>query len=154
MRRMILTAPAIAAALAGCAGTPQQSLGTLDQADPAYGSQACLDARNVALTYNNKAGTSVGVGLASGILLGPFGLIPALAFDMNRGSDRKAFNAELDRRCRTPGFNGYVPGAPPPRSDQRRCYPVGDKIVCDPIASPSALSSPSPASPAPATPPA
>jgi hypothetical protein len=121
----------IIAALSGCATAPQADLLSLDPKDPAFKSQTCADARADAKMFDNKTGQAVGVGIISGAALGPFGIIPAAAYDFDRNGDRAAFNSQMELRCRTPGYNGWQPGQPAPRGDKRTCSQVDGKIKCE-----------------------
>ena len=84
---------------AGCASVPQQTISELDTTDPKYKTQACLDARNIALTYDDKVASRAGTGLALGLLLGPFGLPLAAALDSSQNGKRALINEEITRRC-------------------------------------------------------
>lgn len=86
-------------ALAGCASKPQHFTGQLDTSDVKYKTKECSDIRLKALDYDDKVGTRVAIGLASGLLLGPFGLPIAVAADANQNSEREAWNREIHQRC-------------------------------------------------------
>lgn len=85
--------------LAGCTMQPDKYAGTLAITDPKWNSQECKDVRLAALSYNDKVGGRIAIGLASGILLGPFGLPIAIAADANQEEKRKAFTREVHLRC-------------------------------------------------------
>lgn len=87
--------------LGGCAAKPQDAIQTISTADPKFNSPECLDIRSRAVTYNNRVGERVGVGLALGVLTGPIGLPIAAAMDADANSDRVAFNREIELRCMT-----------------------------------------------------
>lgn len=117
------------ALLSACASVPQKTLGALSMSDPLYDSPGCLQARNLALQYDDKTLGRAGLGLGLG-LLGPVGLVGAVAIDANQNEKRKYFNEEIRRRCRTPGF---VPagGDPAALSDKRTCVTNSEgKIQC------------------------
>lgn len=86
--------------VSGCATVPQKTLATLDRSDPQFNTQECLDGRNLALQFDNKVYTRMGLGLALG-LLGPAGLPLAAAADLNANDQRRLMNEELKRRCTT-----------------------------------------------------
>lgn len=89
--------------LSACASKPQVTLGKLDNVDPKFNSPECLDIRGRALTYDDKVGERVAVGLVTGLLLGPFGIPIAAAADVAQDQERKAFNREITLRCVTGG---------------------------------------------------
>jgi hypothetical protein len=51
------------------------------------------------LQYDDKVGSRVAIGLASGLLLGPFGIPIAVAADANQNAEREAWNKEIHLRC-------------------------------------------------------
>ena len=106
--------------LTGCATTqPIDVALRLDRTDPRFETQACLDARNAALAYNDNVAGRLGVGLAAGVLLGPFGIPFAAAADASQSHRRDALNEEIRRRCTTlPGENDPSPPAPAPATSQ------------------------------------
>lgn len=67
--------------------------------DPKWDTQECKDIRLAAVSYNDKVGSRVAIGLASGLLLGPFGIPIAIAADANQDEVRKGFNREIHLRC-------------------------------------------------------
>ena len=85
--------------LAGCTATPDRYAASLPQDDPKYNSQECKDIRLQALNFDNKVGSRVAIGLASGLLLGPFGLPIAAMSDAEREDARKMFAREIHIRC-------------------------------------------------------
>jgi hypothetical protein len=87
------------AVLAGCTPTPQKYAGTLTVTDPKFNSADCKQIRLEALSFDDKVGGRVAIGLASGILLGPFGLPIAAAADASQEDKRKAFAREMHLRC-------------------------------------------------------
>jgi hypothetical protein len=115
----IAVAVACTLALVGCAQKPQVSIGTLSQADPKFSSPECLDIRSKALTYDDKVGERMAIGLASGLLLGPFGIPIAASADAAQNQEREAFNREIELRCMTN----------PPKRDP---LPVPDTIASAP----------------------
>jgi hypothetical protein len=92
-----------AATLSGCASRPQATLTTLNTADPKFNTPACLDIRARALGYDDKVGERLAIGLASGLLLGPFGIPIAAAADARQDEERRVFNREITLRCMTGG---------------------------------------------------
>lgn len=98
-----LAAAFAAAAVAGCASKPQATLTALDTADAKFNTPACLDIRARALAYDDKLGERMAIGLASGLLLGPFGLPIAAAADARQDEERRVFNREITLRCVTGG---------------------------------------------------
>ena len=89
-------------ALGACASTPQKTISHLDERDPKYASQECLDARNIALKYDDKTLSRMGTGVGLGLLLGPFGIPLAGMADMSQNDKRALINKEIERRCTTP----------------------------------------------------
>ena len=87
--------------LAGCAQNPRKTSLELSTADPKYSSEECVYIRNRILEYNDRVGSRFAIGVASGLLLGPFGLPIAVAADVNQNNERAHLNAELERRCVT-----------------------------------------------------
>ena len=85
--------------LAGCTATPDKYAASLPQNDPKYNTQECRDIRLAALSFDNKVGSRMAIGLASGLLLGPFGLPIAAASDAEREEARKHFAREIHMRC-------------------------------------------------------
>lgn len=85
--------------LAGCTATPDKYAASLPQNDPKYNTQECKDIRLQALSFDNKTGSRMAIGLASGLLLGPFGLPIAAASDAEREEARKLFAREIHMRC-------------------------------------------------------
>ena len=86
--------------LAGCASQPKATMLALNTSDPAYASADCMQARGAALAYNDNTAGRVGIGLALG-LLGPIGLIGAVAMDANQNTERKRLNEIIERACTT-----------------------------------------------------
>lgn len=119
MRKLVLLA-ALAVGLAGCATTrPMQVVTALDDRDPRFNSEACRQAREAAMRYNDHTLSRAGFGLAAGLLLGPFGLIPSVAIDMSQANARNDLNAEIRRRCQTlPGEEAPAPAVTPAPSPE------------------------------------
>jgi hypothetical protein len=92
--------------LVACASNPQQTVMTLDERDPQYSSRECLDARNIAMQYDDKVISRMGIGLGLGLLLGPFGIPLAIMADMNQNEKRDYLNIEIDKRCKTQPYQG------------------------------------------------
>jgi hypothetical protein len=97
MRKLITFGAALV--LAGCSAAPQRTAMHLDTQDKKFDSPACMDIRNRALTYDDKVGERIGVGLATGLLLGPFGIPLAAAADAKQNEEREYFNHEIALRC-------------------------------------------------------
>jgi hypothetical protein len=95
-----LIAAACILVLAGCASQPKQTLLSLDTSTAAYASAECVQARQAALEYDDKMLGRVGVGLALG-LLGPLGVVGAVAMDANQNNERKRLNEIIVRACTT-----------------------------------------------------
>lgn len=85
---------------------PQQTTMQLSTIDPKVNSPECLAIREKALTYDDRVGERVAIGIAAGLLLGPFGLPIAAGVDAAQNKEREAFNREIELRCMT---------NPPPR---------------------------------------
>lgn len=92
----------VSLAASACASTPQKTISHLDDRDPKYSSQECLDARNIALKYDDKTLSRMGMGAGLGLLLGPFGIPLAGVADMSQNEKRELINKEIQRRCVTP----------------------------------------------------
>ena len=108
MKKLIVIASASALVHSGCAANPKDTLLTLNQADAKYESPSCLAARKAALDYNDKVISRMGMGLALG-LLGPIGLIGAVALDANQNQERERMNAIVTRECTTVASPTPVP---------------------------------------------
>ena len=89
----------VAAITAGCAAQPTKTVNALDSAHPNYSSAECLEARKVALQYNDNTGARIGIGIVSGLLLGPFGIPIAALADAAQNEKRKAINIEIEKHC-------------------------------------------------------
>jgi hypothetical protein len=87
--------------LAGCATTvtPQQAVGQLDQRGEKYSTQECVQARQIALSYDDNVSGRMGLGLGLGLLLGPFGLPFAVMADASQAEKRNAIIGELKKHC-------------------------------------------------------
>lgn len=86
--------------LTGCASQPKSTMLALNTTDPAYASPECVQARQAALDYDDKVLGRAGMGIALG-LLGPIGLIGAVAIDANQNNERKQVNEIVTRACTT-----------------------------------------------------
>jgi hypothetical protein len=80
----------------------------LDERDPKFESASCLDARNIAIKYDDKVLARMGTGLALGLFLGPFGIPLAVAADVNQNKEREYLNKEIDRRCKTQPYEAVT----------------------------------------------
>lgn len=101
--------------LSACAPKPQIYAEKLSaEADPKFNSKECLDIREKALTYDDKVGQRAITGLALGLFLGPFGIPFAIAGDASQNEDRRAFAAEVHRRCSSKPLPKELE---PPKSD-------------------------------------
>lgn len=85
--------------LVGCTPTPAKYAASLPEDDPKWNTQECKDIRLQALNFDNKVGSRVAIGLASGLLLGPFGLPIAAAADGEREDARRDYAREVHVRC-------------------------------------------------------
>lgn len=112
-----------ASVLVGCAARPQMTTRQLSADDPKFNSPECLDIRARALSYNDRVGERLAVGVVSGLLLGPFGIPIAAAADIQQNQERETFNREIALRCMTnPPAELLTPGqasAPAPAADAR-----------------------------------
>lgn len=95
---LVCTAAAVAV-LAGCAPKPAIYAEQLATNDPKWNSPECREIRLHALNYDDKVGQRFAIGIASGLLLGPFGLPIAVAADANQDEQRRIFSRELHLRC-------------------------------------------------------
>jgi hypothetical protein len=111
MKNILTVASATVFLLAGCAANPKDTLLTLNQSDAKYESPSCLSARQAALAYDDKVLSRMGMGFALG-LLGPVGIIGAVALDSNQNKERERVNAVIQRECTTPA--PAPPAAAPP----------------------------------------
>ena len=98
MKKLVVIAVSLAV-LSSCTPTPQKYAGTLTVTDPKFNNAECKEIRLQALNYDDKVGGRMAIGLASGILLGPFGLPLAAAADASQEEKRKAFAREMHLRC-------------------------------------------------------
>jgi len=97
--RKIICVLAALGALAGCSSTPDKYAATLSTKDPKWDTPECKEIRLKALDFDNKVGSRVAIGVASGLLLGPFGIPIAAAADAERDDARKTFSREVHIRC-------------------------------------------------------
>ena len=119
-------------AVIGCATTPQRAVVALDMTDPLYTSEGCVQMRSIAMQHDNGTLSRAGFGMASGLLLGPFGLIPAIMADSSANDKRATINAELTRQCVTPGrVTPISTPMPDASSDKKTCTTVDGKVVCE-----------------------
>ncbi len=108
MKKLILAALCAALGVSACATQPKETLLRLNMNDPLYTSAGCMQARQAALAYNDNVAGRAGVGLALG-LLGPIGLLGAVAMDANQGQERDRMNAIVKRECETPVAGTVTP---------------------------------------------
>lgn len=85
--------------LGACAPKPQIVAEKLDRIDPKYDSAECQAMRKKALDYDDKLGGRMAIGVASGLLLGPFGIPLAAMADANQDQIRRAWSRELWQAC-------------------------------------------------------
>lgn len=95
----ILVVLSCVALATGCAANPKKTALRLNAEDPAFTSTDCRAARNAALDYNDRVYTRMGVGFATGLLLGPFGIPLAAMADAHQNDERKMLNDEITKRC-------------------------------------------------------
>lgn len=86
-----------AAMVAGCATPPADYAATLSRQDPKWRSPQCQQIRAAAVNY--VAGEKQTIGVATGMLLGPYGVGIALAGKDHREKQRILFNRELHEKC-------------------------------------------------------
>jgi hypothetical protein len=103
------------ALLAGCAASPQQVVTTMDTRGERYDTAECRAARQMAMGYDDNVGGRMGIGLALGLFLGPFGIPLAMAVDGAQASKRDAVITELRKHCEGPLPTAYK--APAGRTD-------------------------------------
>jgi hypothetical protein len=85
--------------LAGCQSKPAEYATTLSTQDPKWETPECREIRLAALNFDDKVGQRMAIGLASGLLLGPFGLPIAAAADAEQNEQRRLFAREMHMRC-------------------------------------------------------
>lgn len=96
-----------------------QVVSSMSDTDARFNTQACRDAREAATRYDDHTVARAGLGIAAGLLLGPFGLIPAIIADSAQDARRRDLNNEIRNRCQS------VPGAPEmPRASPAESTPV------------------------------
>lgn len=87
----------IAAMLAGCATAPADYAAGLSPQDPKWGSPDCQRMRAAAATYAAEKDKSMN--LATGLLMGPYGIALVAATKENQAKRRKLFARELHLAC-------------------------------------------------------
>jgi hypothetical protein len=121
--------------LSACASLPQSALLTLNMDDPKYNTEGCRDIRNAAINYDDKTMSRAGLGLATGLLLGPVGIIPAAMADASQNNKRSLINQEITRQCVTQGFTttniSQQPVSSNAKSDLKQCKEVNGAIKCE-----------------------
>ncbi len=121
--------------LSACASLPQSALTTLDMNDPKYNTDGCRDIRNAAINYDDKTMSRAGLGLATGLLLGPVGIIPAAMADASQNNKRSLINQEITRQCVTQGFTttniSQQPVSSNAKSDLKQCKEVNGAMKCE-----------------------
>lgn len=100
MKNVVCCALVALIGLSACASQPKDTLLALNINDPLYNSPGCMQAREAALAYNDNVAGRAGVGIALG-LLGPIGLVGAVAMDANQNKERERLNAIVMRECQT-----------------------------------------------------
>ena len=85
--------------LLSCASTPQEEVSSLNTSHPNYSSVECREARKIALVYDRKVASSMGLGFALGLFAGPIGFIPALWADSSQAKKSEAVVKELKLQC-------------------------------------------------------
>ena len=95
--RFLLCLPILA--VCGCVSQPANYATTLSTQDPKWESDECKEIRLAALNYDDKVGQRMAIGLATGLLLGPFGIPLAAAADANQNEQRRLFAREMHLRC-------------------------------------------------------
>ena len=98
-KHVFIITPLCLGLLAACASSPDKYAASLPQQDPKWNTAECKEIRLKALEFDHKIGQRVAIGLASGLLLGPFGLPIAAASDAERNEARRMFNREIHIRC-------------------------------------------------------
>src|SRR5206468_667809 len=76
-----------------------KNVNALDIAHPNYASPECVEARRVAMSYDDNIAGRAAVGLALGLFLGPFGIPLAAAGDAAQNGKREQINGEVQRHC-------------------------------------------------------
>jgi hypothetical protein len=99
MMRSKLAILAFSCLLAGCVTQPANYATTLSMQDPKFESEDCKQIRVAALGYDDKVGQRAMIGMASGLILGPFGIPLAAAADANQNEQRRLFAREIHLRC-------------------------------------------------------
>ncbi len=97
MKYLVVLSAAVA--LSGCVSSPDKYAASLPTDDPKFKTVECQKIREQSLEFDNQVGSRVAIGLASGLLLGPFGLPIAAAADAQQNDRRKYFAREIHLRC-------------------------------------------------------
>ena len=100
--RLVLSFVCTGVLAAGCAAEPQKTVNELDSKNPNYSTPECMEARKVALQYDDNVAGRAGIGIGLGLLLGPFGLPIARAVDASQNDKREAINEEVRKHCAGP----------------------------------------------------
>jgi hypothetical protein len=121
--------------LSACATLPQSALTKLNMDDPKYNTEGCRDIRRAALGYDDKTMSRAGLGLATGLLLGPIGIIPSAMADASQNNKRSLLNEELKRQCVTEGFtttsNTQQSVPSNAKSDLKQCKEMNGEMKCE-----------------------
>ncbi len=83
----------------GCAVSPQETVSELDKSHPNYNTVECREARNIALQYDEKVAQRMGMGMLTGLLLGPVGIGLSAAADVREKQTQDALIDELKSQC-------------------------------------------------------
>lgn len=116
--------------LSACASLPQTTLTSLNMDDPKYNTDGCRDIRAAAINYDDKVVSRAGLGLATGLLLGPIGIIPAAMSDASQNEKRSYINQEIKRQCVTDGFVSSSNPVNNATKDSKECKEENGKVTC------------------------